>query len=88
MRCGKGSGTRSLEAESNRVPDGTPPWVVDQLYRQFLEDFWSSGAGELSSRPLDAARAPREVYVSTFSGRRTGAESASLEARSGCPRAR
>ena len=66
--------TLPLEAEQIQSRNGMPPWVVDQLYQQFLDDYWSTGAGELSSKPLDPESLPKEVYIRAFAqrgGRRT-----------------
>lgn len=68
------SRTLPLEAEQIQSRNGMPPWVVDHLYQQFLDDYWSTGAGELSSKPLDPESLPKEVYIRAFAqrvGRRT-----------------
>ena len=66
--------TLPLEAEQIQSRNGMPPWVVDHLYQQFLDDYWSTRAGELSSKPLDPESLPKEVYIRAFAqrvGRRT-----------------
>jgi len=61
-------------------PGREPPWLVELLYQHFLDDFWSTGAGELTSTPLDVEHSPREVYVRAFE-QRVGARRAGGSAR-------
>lgn len=59
----------SHEAERGEISSGMPQWVIDQLYQQFLDDYWSTGAGELSKKALDAEPSPKEVYVRALAQR-------------------
>ena len=63
------SRTLPLEGGQSQSRIGMPRWVVDHLYQQFLDDYWSTGAGELSSKPLDPESLPKEVYIRAFARR-------------------
>ena len=84
------SRTDALEAEQIESLNGMPPWVVEYLYQWFLDDYWSTGAGELSSKPLDAEFLPKEIYARAFAqrvGRRRTEDLALLTAKRGTTQA-